>query len=106
MKFSAFKHIVLLTLIIGGFLFAYVVLVGEIKSLNRQKLSKEELLTEKLNKVRESEVEVQRLSSEIRVVEYAKDSLGLVRSTAPFEVLSVNEAQIKQIEKIINSKYD
>jgi hypothetical protein len=50
-------------------------------------------------------VEVQRLSSETRIVKMAKE-MGLVRSTKQYEIIYIDNDQIIQVNRIVNSKYE
>ncbi|MGD8778766.1 MAG: septum formation initiator family protein [Ignavibacteria bacterium] len=104
-KSSFFKIFLLTALPVVLGLFIYVMINHEIKLMNRIKANKEELLAQKNNKIRRYKVEVQKLSSEERIVKIAKDSLGLVRSDEIFENLFVDNKKIEQIEKLVNEKY-
>lgn len=87
-------------------LFAYVVLLSEIKRMNRAKISKQEALNERINRVEVKMVEIQKLTSENRIVRLAQDSLGLIRPDENLETITISKDQINQINKLINDKYD
>ncbi len=87
-------------------MFAYVFSISEIKRLNREKVLKQEILAEKINKVEMYSVEVQKLTSESRIVKLALDSLLLVRPNKNIEKIEVPKNQILQIEKLVKEKYD
>ncbi len=105
-KSSFFKAFLFTALPVVIGLFIYVMINHEIKLMNRIKDNKEELLAQKNNKIRNYRVEVQKLSSEERIVSIARDSLGLVRGNEIFENLFVSNKKIDQIEKLVNDKYD
>ena len=88
------------------FLFSYVVLLSEIKRMNREKISKQEALNERINRVEVKMVEIQKLTSENRIVKFAQDSLALFRPSENLETITISKEQIDQIQKIINEKYD
>lgn len=91
---------------VAASLFIYVLLTQEIKSLNKERIQKEELLLEKLNKVNQKIVAVQQLSSEARITKIAKESLGLIRKGEEFDRITIDKYKAEQIEKIINDKYE
>ncbi len=105
-KSSFFKVFLITALPIVIGLFIYVMINHEIKLMNRIKVNKQELLAQKKNEIRDYQVEVQKLTSEARIVSIARDSLGLVRSNEIFENLFVDNKKIEQIEKLVNDKYD
>lgn len=74
--------------------------------MNREKILKQEILTEKMNKVEMYSVEVQKLTSETRIVRLAQDSLSLVRPNKNIEIIQVSKNQILQVEKLLKEKYD
>lgn len=78
----------------------------EIKSFSRKIDEAGKVIKSKKDKIESLLVEVQKLSSEDRIVKIAQDSLGLIRSSEDFDKIAIEEYQLKQIEKIINSKYD
>lgn len=87
-------------------LFIYVLVLQEIKTLNKERIEKEELLLDKINKVNQKMVTVQQLSAEARITGFAKDSLGLIRKGEEFERIRVDKSKAEQIEKIVNEKYE
>jgi len=95
---------ILLVLIIS--IFIYLFSVNEIKAMNKEKNSITEKLTERINKLETRIVEVQRLSSENRIVKIAKEKLGLIRSTKQYEIIYIDSDQINQVNRIVNSKYE
>ncbi len=88
--------------IIFGFLF----LQTEIKFLYKEIYQKEKRVEILQNQLEEKLVAVQKLSSEERIVEIAKMQLGMVRISSSIENIFVSKLRIKQIQKIVNSKYD
>lgn len=106
-KKNTFLQILLLTLVVLIFsIFIYLFSVNEIKAMNKEKNSLVETLTERTNKLGTRIVEVQRLSSENRIVKIAKEELGLIRSTKQYEIIYIDSDQINQVNRIVNSKYE
>ncbi|MFA3782805.1 hypothetical protein ABRY23_07050 [Melioribacteraceae bacterium 4301-Me] len=97
----------ILLIALGSFiLFVYVMVFSEIKKLNLKKLKLAEQLSERKNKIELMKVDVQKLSTEERIVKIAEDSLGLIRATEQFEVLYLNSNLVKQIQRVVNQKYE
>lgn len=106
MNRSSLKNFILVVAAVALVLFTYVVVLTEIKRFNREKITRQEMLNEKLNRIEMKMVEIQKLTAEDRIVKIAQDSLGLIRPEENLEIITVSKEQIKQIEKIINEKYD
>lgn len=87
-------------------LFSYVVLLSEIKRMNRDKITKQEALNERINRVEMKMVDVQKLMSEDRIVRFAQDSLRFMRPVDNLETITISKEQVNQILKMINEKYD
>lgn len=87
-------------------LFSYVVLLSEIKRMNRDKITKQEALNERINRVEMKMVDVQKLMSEDRIVRFAQDSLRFIRPVDNLETITISKEQVNQILKMINEKYD
>ncbi|TSA27647.1 MAG: hypothetical protein D4R68_05170 [Ignavibacteriales bacterium] len=105
-KGSSLKSFIEIITAVAILLFTYVASVTEIKRMNRQKISKQDSLNVKLNLVEGKMVEIQKWTAEDRIVVYAQDSIGLIRPSDNLETISVSKDQIKQIEKLLNQKYD
>ena len=105
-KGSSLKNFILGVTLIALVMLSHVILITEIKRFNREKITKREMLNEKLNQEKAKFVDVQKLSSEDRIVKLAQDSLSLIRPTENLEIIVVPKDQIKQIEKLVNEKYD
>ncbi len=106
MKNFGLGNIIIGILLIGIVLFVYVIVYSEIKNINLEKLQKSELLSERKNKIELLKVERQKLTTEERIVNIAADSLGLVRAPEQFETITVSKNRIKQIQSIVNEKYE
>ena len=105
-KKNTFLSILLLTLLVLVLsIFVYLFSVNEIKAMNKKKNQLIEKLTERTNKLETRIVEVQRLSSENRIVKMAKE-MGLIRSTKQYEIIYIDSDQINQVNRIVNSKYE
>ncbi|MFC2134517.1 hypothetical protein ACFLTH_07865 [Bacteroidota bacterium] len=105
-KNSFSKHLIVIAGLTAFSLFSYIYILEEVKAHSRIRIRKEEELVGKRDKLEAKLVEVQQLSSEERIVKIAEDSLGLIRSLKPFEVISVNESQVKQIKEIVDKNYE
>jgi cell division protein FtsL len=106
-KKNSFLPMLLSTLIVLIFsIFIYLFSISEIKAMNKEKNLIVEKLTERTNKLETKIVEIQRLSSENRIVKIAKESLGLIRSTKQYEIIYIDIDQINQVNRIVNSKYE
>ncbi len=79
---------------------------SEIKRITREKILKHDLLNERLNRIETKLVEIQKLTTEERIVRIAKDSLGLIRPAEKLEIISVSKDQIVQMEKLLKVKYE
>lgn len=106
MKIGSLKNFIVLVIISACLLFIYVATLTEIKNMKKEKINKIELLNEKQNKIEMKLVEIQKLMSEDRIVEIAKDSLGLILPVESLDELRVSKEQINRIEKLVNEKYD
>jgi cell division protein FtsL len=106
MKGSSLKNFIAIVVIISLVLLGYVIVRSEIKRINREKITKQDMLNERFKRIETMLVEVQKLTSEEVIVKIAQDSLGLIRPSENLEMISVSKDQIKQIEKLLNEKYD
>ncbi len=106
MKGSSLKNFIAIVVVLAVLVFGYVALNAEIKRISREKILKHELLSEKQNRIEAKLVDIQKLTSEDRIVKMAVDTFFMVRPKEKLEVITVSKEQIKQIEKILNEKYD
>ncbi len=86
-------------------LFGYVFIIKQVKNLNAKKNNKLEILREKQNKLEEKKVAYQKLTSEDEIVKKAKEKFNLVRIDH-LDKVYINKNQIKNLEKLIQKKYD
>jgi phosphopantetheine adenylyltransferase len=105
-KGTKLSRFIFVVVVFAFFLFGYVVLLSEIKRMNREKISKQEALNERINRVEVKMVDIQKLTSENRIVKLAQDSLGLVRQDENLDSIIISKELINQIQKMINEKYD
>jgi len=103
---SSLKNFILLVIAVAVVLFAYVATYSEIKRIMKEKISKQDLLNVKLNAMEDKLVDVQRLTTEDRIVRFAQDSLGMIRPKENLDTIFVSKDQINQIEKLLKEKYD
>ena len=106
MNFSKLTNFIVIVIAVALILFSYVVLLSEIKRMNRDKITKQEVLNERINRVEMKMVDVQRLMSEDRIVKFAQDSLRFMRPVDNLETITISKEQVNQILKTINEKYD
>ncbi|KAF0141269.1 MAG: hypothetical protein FD122_1697 [Stygiobacter sp.] len=106
MNFSKLTSFIILVIAAALILFSYVVLLSEIKRMNRDKITKQEALNERINRVEMKTVDVQKLMSEDRIVRFAQDSLRFIRPVDNLETITISKEQVNQILKMINEKYD
>lgn len=87
-------------------IFGFLFLQTEIKFLYKEIYQKEKHLEIVQNQLETKLVEVQKLSTEGRIVEIAKTRLGMVRINNTVENIFVSQLRIEQIKKIVDSKYE
>jgi len=86
--------------------FLHLILQTEIKFLYKE-IDRREIELEILQSKLETElVEVQKLTTEDRIVEIAKGRLGMVRINNSVENIYLNNLKINQIKRIVDSKYE
>lgn len=88
------------------FIFSYMMLLAENKSLSKLKIEKQNLLSQKKSDLNDVLVELQKLSSEDRIVGYASENLDLVRQIKKIDVIPINKKQVIQINKLVKRKYE
>ena len=86
-------------------IFVYVYIIKQVKNLNAEKNNKLEILREKQNKLEEQKVAYQKLTSEDEIVRKAKEKFNLVRIDH-LDKININTNQIKNLEKLIQKKYE
>ncbi|MBM4170580.1 MAG: hypothetical protein FJ214_01765 [Ignavibacteria bacterium] len=106
MKGESLRNFIIIVIALAIIVFAYVATLNEIKNLNKDKLTKVEQLNALNNKIEANIVQVQKLTSEDRITKFAIDSLQMKKPTTNIEVVIVSRDQIKQLEKILQEKYD
>jgi cell division protein FtsB len=103
---ASLKIFIVIIVAMAVSIFIYVAILNEIKSLNKDRLNKTEVLAEKQNRIETLIVEIQKLTAEDRIVKFASDSLKMSRPKEILESIFVSKNQIRQIEKILKEKYD
>ena len=91
---------------IVGALFIFLILNTENRYLYKEITLLEEELGAIQNRMEARIAEVQKLQSEDRIVNLAKDRLGMIRINQPLEELYVSQEKINRIKRIVNSKYE
>lgn len=93
-------------LLIIGSLFTYLFSLNEIKGLSKEKDALENQLVQKIDKKEILYVELERYSTEDRIVKIAQDSLALTKSLSEYDKLYLDGSQVSRIERIISDKYE
>lgn len=106
MKGSSLKSFIVIVIAAALAMFANVVMVSEIKRFQKAKITKQDQVNQKMNSIEAKMVEIQKLTSEDRIIRIAQDSLKLIRPNENLETIFVSGEQIKQIEKLVNQKND
>ncbi|MBN2571499.1 MAG: hypothetical protein JXA68_05175 [Ignavibacteriales bacterium] len=100
---KTFIHTVFIVVISLVILLGYVLIVSKIKSLTLEKQILTEILYKNENQVNILSVEIQKLSTQERIVYIAVNKLGLIQSTEPFEdILVIDKDKLNRIVKIVN----
>lgn len=86
-------------------LFVYVILLTEIKSMVKAKVTKQEELNEKKNKIEMKQIEIQKLTAEERIIPIAQDTLSLLKPGADIDSLMIDKKQLDYLINKINGKY-
>ena len=105
-KTSFVKNLVVGTFAAALVLSLYVFIHEENRAMLNDKIAKEEILHERRNKLEEKQVEVQKLTSEERIIKLASEELGMIRIHEVVDTLFINKTEVKQTEYIITEKYD
>lgn len=105
-KTSFVKNLVFGTLAAAIILSLYVFIHEENRVMLKDKIAREELLHQKRNKLKEKQVEVQKLTSEERIIKLASEKLGMTRTHEVVDTLFINKDLVNQTEKIIAGKYE
>jgi hypothetical protein len=106
MKNFSIKFLLVALIFTAVMLLTYVVTTTEIKRFNKEKVSKQEIFNERESRIESKIVEIQKLTSEDRIVKFAVDSLNMLRPSDNLDQVNVSKEQINQIEKLVNEKYD
>ncbi|PKL89236.1 MAG: hypothetical protein CVV23_06195 [Ignavibacteriae bacterium HGW-Ignavibacteriae-2] len=92
--------------VLVGTLFIYLFTLNEIKMLNKEKDNLETLLSQKISKREMLIVELQRISSEDKIVKIATESIGLKRSQEVYKKIYLDEKLVERVVNIVNKKYE
>ncbi|GJQ62221.1 MAG: hypothetical protein SCALA702_12740 [Melioribacteraceae bacterium] len=107
MKNIGFAKIIFFTIIMAILFFVKVFVANEIQHLTKVKTNLADSLNAVNGKIKSLTFnEYQKLTAKERIVAFASDSLNMMRADKPYKVLYIDEKYLKQITKIVNSKYD
>ncbi len=95
-----------LALIAGLLIIAQVSLVREIKSLTKDVNTQQQFLITKKNFNTSLLVEVQKLEDGSRIIPIAEERLGLIKYSEPNLSIEINSEELKQINQIVDKKYE
>ncbi len=84
----------------------YVSIKLKCEVMTKQKVLAEEKLNAKNNTKVSLIAEYQYYSSEDRIVEIAKDELGMIKQNNPSIKIDVSKEKVQEISDIINGKYE
>jgi hypothetical protein len=105
------KNKFLIQLVVGFVFFAVILSIYIVSSLEIRKLTQQQVIMEdslKLvsEKMNEKLIELQKLSSENRIVKIAIDSLKLEYNNEGLIEINISKNKVKSLEKRINSIYE
>ena len=106
MKKSFSKYFAVSVMAALFFIFSYMLLLTEIQALNKLKLERESFLSQKQSELNSTIVELQKYSSEDRIVRFGKENLNLVKETKKISVIPISKKQILQINKLVKRRYE
>ncbi|MEI7811641.1 MAG: hypothetical protein WCJ01_04345 [Ignavibacteria bacterium] len=92
--------------IVGSIVLLYVGLKLEIERLTKEKVLLKEFLEVQMNKTTMLLVEIQKLETEERIVQFAETNLEMIKFIEPNNIIEIDRSKFDQITKIINSKYE
>ncbi len=97
---------ILLFVFVAVVLSVYIVSSLEIRKLTKQKVTMEDSLKLVSEKINERMIEIQKLSSENRIVKIAVDSLKLEYNNEGIIEINLSKNKIKSLEKRLHSIYE
>jgi len=97
--------IIALIILVSG-LFVFVFAKAEIRQLLRQKDYLIVKINERNNSIEMKTVEVQKLSSETRIVQLVELKLGMIKNQTKSEVITINREKLNQVKELIRLKYE
>jgi len=97
--------IIALIILVSG-LFVFVFAKAEIRQLLRQKDYLIVKINERNNSIEMKTVEVQKLSSETRIVQLVELKLGMIKNQTKSEVITINGEKLNQVKELIRLKYE
>ena len=106
-KGNFLKNLIFLFAIVCLWIFPHLFLSSEIDLLkNREQnlLADLKVVNDKVERLVERDLRI--LQDEQKIVAFASDSLGLVRSLKPFDEIKINGNRVKRIKDIVNEEYD
>ena len=101
------KNLIFLLALVCLWIFPHLYLSTEIDMMKNKERNLQLDLKAQSDKVeRLIEREFKPAMAEYRIVKFASDSLGLVRSLKPFDKITIDDNRIKQIKRIVDREYD
>ncbi len=107
MSSKMFLKLLLGTMFVAVLFFFKVHIASQVKYLSKEKNLLQDSIHVEQGKFNDLKFnDYQKFTAKERVVKFAVDSLGLEIAERPFEVLYIEENKIKQIERIVNRRYE
>lgn len=98
--------VVFFLITIAVIVLGYVSIKLKCEVMTKQKVLAEEKLNAKNNTRVSLFAEYQYYTAEDRIVQIAKDDLGLIKQNSPSIKIDVSKERIQEISKMINGKYE
>lgn len=105
-KKTYFETVIIWTLAFAVLLVSHLFLIFENKSLLRERSKLNDALIEQQSRINAEVVELQKLSSEERILRIAKNELGLKKRELEPRKISIDQNHISNIKEIVESKYE
>ncbi|GAB4153137.1 MAG: hypothetical protein Fur0015_15410 [Ignavibacteriales bacterium] len=92
--------------IVTSSLFVYVFTKSEVRKMLRNKDLLQEKLVEKHNQIEASLVEMQKLSTEERIVELAQAQLSMIKNIDKPKVIKISKEKLEEVQEIVRLEYE
>ncbi len=106
-KGNFLKNLIFLFALVCLWIFPHLFLSSEIDLLKNQEqnlLADLKVANDRVERLVERDLRL--LQDEQKIVAFASDSLGLVRSLKPFDEIKIDGNRVKRIKETVNEEYD